>query len=197
MANPKFTIGIDEAGRGPLAGSVTLAAICISSRLPYQVSCLPLKDSKKLSEEKREEVFKILKQLKKEDKINFSVSHIKQTLVDKYGLTKCIRTGIKRCLKKLKITPGKCKVLLDGSLRAPKEFKNQKTIIKGDEKVKIIALASIVAKVSRDARMRRLAKLYPEYGFHIHKGYGTKAHYRAIKKYGPSEIHRRTFLGLT
>ena len=85
-------------------------------------------------------------------------------------------------------------ILLDGGLKAPAKYKDQKTIIKGDEKVKIIALASIIAKVSRDRHMRRLAKKFPDYGFEIHKGYGTRAHYRALHRRGLSPLHRRSFL---
>ncbi|KKQ35589.1 MAG: Ribonuclease [Candidatus Nomurabacteria bacterium GW2011_GWB1_37_5] len=236
----KYIIGIDEVGRGPLCGPVTLAAFCIPTNSSHLISNFPLKDSKKLSEEKRNYFFKLLKQLKNEGKINYSVSHIKHSLIDKDGLSKCIKKGIKRCLHKLEnrykleIKPDlragrgqsrsqasevsplagsrsdlsvarsptldtrplslNSKILLDGSLKAPDEYKNQKTIIKGDEKVKIIALASIIAKVSRDKIMRRFAKKFPQYGFEIHKGYGTKAHHKALKKYGPCEIHRMSFL---
>jgi len=94
----------------------------------------------------------------------------------------------------LKINPKKCKVLLDGGLKAPEEYIDQKTIIKGDEKKMIIALASIYAKVMRDRKMVKFGKEYPEYGFEIHKGYGTKKHYEAIGKYGLSNIHRRSYI---
>jgi len=188
------SIGIDEAGRGPLAGPITLAALCFPRNFKMPKITFPIKDSKKMSPIRREEVFKILKDLKKKEKINFSVSHIKHTLVDKYGITKCTRRGIERCLKKLDVSPGRVQILLDGTLYAPKEFKNQKTIIRGDEKVKIIALSSIIAKVTRDKRMFNLSKKFPDYGFEIHKGYGTQMHQKALKKKGPSPIHRLSFL---
>jgi ribonuclease HII len=101
--------------------------------------------------------------------------------------------AISQGLNKIKLDPNKCQVLLDGSLKAPKEFINQKTIIKGDEKEKIIAWASILAKVSRDSIMTKYHKKFPQYGFQIHKGYGTDKHRTAISKYGLSEIHRKTF----
>ena len=189
-----YSIGIDEVGRGPLAGPITLAALCLPAKFRPIRFDFPIKDSKQMTEDRRNVVFKILNDLKDEGKINFSVTHIKHISIDKYGITKCTQNGIKRCLKKLEIKPADTRILLDGALHAPEEFNNQKTIIRGDEKVKIIALASIVAKVSRDKRMINLAKKFPQYGFDCHKGYGTKMHKKAIKKYGLSEIHRRTFI---
>jgi ribonuclease HII len=98
------------------------------------------------------------------------------------------------CLKKIKAAEIECEILLDGSLKAPKEFLLQKTIIKGDEKHYQISLASIAAKVLRDRKMEQLSAQYPEYGFEIHKGYGTLEHRKTIKKYGPSKVHRKSFL---
>jgi ribonuclease HII len=190
----RSSIGIDEAGRGPLAGPITLAAFCCPDKFKGFKFDFPIKDSKQMSEERRNIVYKILKELKKEGKIDFSVSHISNSSLDKYGITKCARKGIERCLKKLGAHPSSSRILLDGTLYAPQDFKKQKTIIRGDEKVKIISLASIIAKVTRDRKMKNLARKYPRYGLEIHKGYGTKAHRKAIKKYGPSEIHRLSFL---
>ena len=195
-------VGIDEVGRGPLAGPITLASICLPDNFQFSIFNFLIKDSKKLSKERRNEVFKICQKLKKEGKIYYAVSSIRHSSIDKYGLAKCIKKGIERCLNKMQSTPtwvgvdcalSQALILLDGGLKAPAKYKDQKTIIKGDEKVKIIALASIIAKVSRDRHMRRLAKKFPEYGFEIHKGYGTKLHLDMIKKYGPCEIHRKTF----
>ncbi|HEY4715060.1 MAG TPA: ribonuclease HII [Candidatus Paceibacterota bacterium] len=188
------SIGIDEAGRGPLAGPITLAALCCPKEFKGFKFNFPIKDSKQMTLDRRNIVCKILKNLKNKGEINFSVTHIKHTSIDKHGITKCARNGIKRCLKKLEIKPSDTRILLDGTLYAPEEFNNQKTIIRGDEKVKIIALASIIAKVSRDKRMVNLSKKFPQYGFEIHKGYGTKMHKKSIKKHGISMIHRRTFI---
>lgn len=190
----KYIIGIDEVGRGPLAGPITLAALILPRSFRLSGIKFKIKDSKKLPEDKRKIVYARLRELKKENRINFSVSHIKHASIDKYGLTKCAKKGIARCLKKLSLEAGEVKILLDGGLKAPEEYKNQETIIKGDEKIKIIALASIIAKVCRDNQMCRLAKKFPEYGFEIHKGYGTKVHREALKKHGPCKIHRHTFL---
>ena len=114
--------------------------------------------------------------------------------IDQKGITHAIRLSIKRCLKRCKVDPRVTRVLLDGSLKAPEEFMYQETIIKGDQKEKVISLASIMAKVTRDQWMKKEALKYPEYGFEIHKGYGTKKHRENIKKKGLSPIHRKSFL---
>ncbi len=124
---------------------------------------------------------------------NYSIIHISNKTIDKKGLSFCIKTAVGKGIEKLKLNPKNCQVLLDGSLKAPAEFKNQKTIIKGDEKEKIIAWASILAKVSRDALMTRAGKKFPRYGFEIHKGYGTTRHRLAISAHGLSPLHRKTF----
>lgn len=192
----KYLIGIDEVGRGPLAGPVTLGAVMIRRTGAKNFSEIfrAVKDSKQLKERVREEWFEKAKLEKEKGNINFSISSVENFTIDKIGLARAIRRALRNCLRKLRANPRECRVLLDGSLYAPKEFKNQETIIGGDAKVKIISLASIVAKVYRDRKMKRLAKKYPGYGFEIHKGYGTKAHYKAIKKRGFSPIHRRSFL---
>jgi ribonuclease HII len=191
--NVRFLIGIDEAGRGPLAGPVSIGAVIV--RKDFNTKILKgVRDSKKLSEIQREVWFKKLKQWKKEGKLDYSVALVGSTIIDTKGISHAIRKGISRCLKKLEADHRYCSVLLDGSLYAPKKFLNQKTIIGGDDKIKIISLASIAAKVTRDRKMKRLAKIFYKYDFHIHKGYGTKLHRQKILKFGPSEIHRMSFL---
>ncbi|MDD5050520.1 MAG: ribonuclease HII [Candidatus Pacebacteria bacterium] len=192
----KYSIGIDEVGRGPLAGPVTLCAVMVEKGAAKNFSEIfrGVRDSKQLTERAREEWSKIAKSEKEKGVIQFSISSVQNFTIDKIGLARAVRRALKNCLKKLEAIPSECEIFLDGSLYAPKEFKNQKTIIRGDRKVKIISLASVIAKVHRDKKMARLSKKYPEFGFEIHKGYGTKAHYRAIKKHGPSDIHRQSFL---
>lgn len=197
----EMIIGIDEAGRGPLAGPVAVGAVIILKlhHTPKfwksNFGNLPkLKDSKKLSEKQREVWFEFLKEEKKQGNLNFAVALVSEKVIDKQGIVKAIKIGISNCLKKLKADPDSVEILLDGSLKAPPEFVNQKTIIKGDESEPIISLASIVAKVTRDRTMVNLAKRYPGYGFEVHKGYGIKAHYKAIKKLGISVIHRKSYL---
>lgn len=190
----RYIIGIDEVGRGPLAGPVCVAAVAIEKR--FYKSTLKkfksLKDSKKTSEKAREAVFKKIDGLSK--LIFCSVSFVSNSVIDKKGIVWAIKTALSRSIYKLSLQPAECEVLLDGSLKAPKEFKNQKTIIRGDEKEKIIAMASIIAKVSRDNHMKRQAKIFPLYGFEKHKGYGTKEHIKKIRKHGLSDIHRLSFL---
>jgi ribonuclease HII len=211
----KLIIGIDEAGRGPLAGPISVGVFGAEEKIGkwllkhiFDLSAQAgnkLRDSKKLSPKKREEIYKKFCELKKSGKLFFSVSHISNTIIDQRGLTYATKLGIKKSLIKLqhenktnKDAPcslEKCGVIrLDGLLKAPAEFKNQKTIIKGDEKDIFIACASIVAKVRRDRLMCRLVKKFPNYSFEIHKGYGTALHYKLIKKNGISPIHRKSFL---
>ncbi len=185
MKNP-FIVGIDEVGRGPLAGPITLAYVACSIR-NYKKNFKKIRDSKKLSLRKREEWFQ---HLKDHPNLEFGVASVGPATIDKKGISKAVKIAIKRLVSKLKFKPKM--ILLDGSLYAPPEF-TQKTIIKGDEKNPIIAAASIMAKVTRDRKMVRLAKVYPKYGFEIHKGYGTKLHMKLVRRHGLSKIHRRSF----
>ena len=188
----KYIVGIDEAGRGPLAGPVSIGAVRINTDFNKQFF-KGIKDSKKLTEEKRETWFERLKAEKKNNQIDFAVALISEKIIDRKGIVYALNSGIGKCLIKLK-APKNSKIFLDGAIKAPKKFKNQRTVIRGDEKISIISLASICAKVTRDRYMVKLSKKYPEYNFHIHKGYGTLAHRKAIRKHGPSAIHRKSFL---
>ena len=205
----RFLIGIDEAGRGPFAGPVSVGVFAVRSRAVLN-KFRGVKDSKQLSEKQREEWFKKIKNLAKNGDSNgggdvfFAVSFSSAGIIDKKGISYAIRSALDRGLKKLEKRyngahphaahlPENSRVLLDGSLYAPERYKNQKTIIDGDAKEPIIALASICAKVLRDRKIKRMTKKYPKYGLEIHKGYGTKMHCIAIRKHGLSEIHRKTF----
>jgi ribonuclease HII len=188
----KYIVGIDEVGRGPLAGPVAVCAF----KMPVDFKVVgfgPLKDSKKLTPKKRGEIFAKLEILKKAKKVDYYVCYESAKRIDKVGISKAIKNCLAETLKNIKAKPSECQILLDGALRAPSHFSSQKTIIKGDEKIRAIAFASIVAKVSRDALMCRLAKKYPKYGFEIHKGYGTKMHCKAIRKFGICIEHRKCF----
>ncbi len=190
-------VGIDEAGRGPLAGPVTIGLFGADQKIrQYILKHIfdnKLRDSKKLSEKQREVIFKQLEILQKEGKIFFTYSHISNKIIDKIGISRSIQIGVNKNLEKFEILNFKSTILLDGSLKASKEFINQKTIIKGDEKDVFIACASIIAKVSRDRLMQKLAKKYKGYGLEIHKGYGTLTHRQAIRKLGLSPLHRKSF----
>lgn len=188
----KYIIGIDEAGRGPLAGPVAVGIACIPRSFDWNT--IPgVGDSKKVSEKNREAIFLRAQSLKKQGILNFVVIQISSSTIDRIGITKAVSLGITRGLLKLDMNPKSVDVRLDGLLHAPGEYIRQETIIKGDAKEKVIGLASICAKVTRDRTMVRFARTYPKYGFDIHKGYGTKAHISAIQKHGLSKIHRHSF----
>ena len=213
-SNKKFIIGVDEAGRGPLAGPITIGAIVIGplnsrpakggARLvpPASLSLKrgersgtakskilkDIKDSKKLTPRQREKWLEILK-----NNFEYKTASISSKIIDRIGIQKAVSLAVARVLHKIVGAPTSDKlVLLDGLLKAPKQY-NQKTIIKGDEKIPIISAASIVAKVTRDKKMLRFHKKYPQYGFDKHKGYGTRHHYKMLKRHGPCPIHRKTF----
>lgn len=190
------TVGIDEVGRGPIAGPVAVASFCMVKPQvlkKYIEKGVALRDSKKLSKKAREEWYAQMRQWQKVGACDFSVVMISAKQIDKMGIAQAIRTALARSLEDLELGL-RVQVLLDGGLRAPAEYKSQKTIIKGDEKEWAIALASVVAKVTRDTYMTRMARKYPQYGFDSHVGYGTKRHYEAVESHGLCDLHRRSFL---
>jgi len=189
----RFLVGIDEVGRGPLAGPITLCAFSVANGFDFE-NLKNIKDSKKLSPQKRQEWFEKISKLRAQGAVTFALSSVAAEEIDTMGLSHCVRKAIRNILTELHNHPLETEIRLDGSLYAPREFIFQKTIIKGDEKEPVIAAASIVAKVTRDRYMDELAKIYPLYGFEEHKGYGTANHRKAIKKYGPTPFHRKTFL---
>lgn len=189
----KYLIGIDEVGRGPIAGPVAVGAF-VFLKSDAKKFFMGVKESKQLKEEKREEWYAKILEAQKLGLINFAVTFQSEKIIDNKGLSFAIKKALATSLIKLKIKPEEALVLLDGGLHAPAEYKNQKTIIKGDVKEQVIALASICAKVQRDRKMRQWAKKYSEYGFDINKGYGTAKHYQVIRKYGLTPLHRRSFL---
>lgn len=192
----RYLIGIDEAGRGPLAGPVAVGVTCCKlADLPkLQRLWRGVKDTKQLTPRNREIWFKRLKDFRHQKLLDFKVSLVGEAIIDRWGISRAVRVGIKRCLERLAIKPDQVLILLDGSLRAPRAYQYQKTIIRGDETEPIISLASIVAKVTRDRRLIRLHAEYPQYAFDIHKGYGTALHYQRLRQHGPSPRHRRSFL---
>jgi ribonuclease HII len=193
MIKVSHIVGIDEVGRGPLAGPVTVCACVVG--VDFDMSVFKgIKDSKKLSAPKREEWLTKILALKDGGSLNFAHVSIPASEIDSIGIAVAIKKALKESLMALALNPKTTQILLDGSLYAPVEFTNQETIIKGDEKVPVISAASIVAKVTRDQFMEEQGKLYPVYGFETHKGYGTAAHITAIKKHGISPIHRKSFL---
>lgn len=192
MQKNEWVIGIDEVGRGPLAGPVAVGVAMVPSDFDWQEKLPGVTDSKKLSEKKREEIFAAVKALQSAGELNFAVALVSAKVIDAIGIVPAVRRALERSLGRLE-APIDATVKLDGGLRAPAEFTNQETIIKGDALEPVIGLASICAKVTRDRYMVRIAGQFAPYDFHIHKGYGTKAHRAAIARYGLSSEHRASF----
>ena len=191
----RFMLGVDEAGRGPLAGPVAIGVVAVSERFIITLEFPGLADSKQLTLLAREKLFRQMRERMRSGDIQFCVRSISAERIDRWGLSRARALATARAPRSLAPEPDGVSIYLDGLLKAPPEY-DQQTIIGGDEAVPIIALASIAAKVMRDRLMTRLAKQFPKYGFEIHKGYGTQAHYRALKKYGLCAIHRRSFIHL-
>ncbi len=193
--NSKYIFGIDEVGRGPLAGPVVVSCVCISKdcKLPKELLEL-VNDSKKLNHKKRD---LIVKEITKIKGVNFSIVKITEKEIDKINILKATLKAFKKSVfdleKKLKCKPDM--ILIDGNKIIP-DFKDHKqlAIIKGDSKIFSIALASIIAKEYRDNLMIKYSKKYIDYGFEIHKGYGTKKHIECIRRLGLCEIHRKSFV---
>jgi len=185
----KVVVGLDEAGRGPLAGPVVAAAVSIIPNSKFQIP--KLKDSKKLTLKKREEFFKIIT---KTPNIKWGIGKVSEKVIDKINIFEATKLAMKRAIKSLerKLKRKANFLILDGNFKIDLKIP-QKSIIKGDEKVLSCAMASIIAKVTRDRIMEKYAKKFPEYGFEKHKGYGTKFHLKMLRKYGPCKIHRRSF----
>lgn len=188
----RYIIGIDEAGRGPLAGPVVVAGI--RSKTKYQKSRFwkGIRDSKKLTAKKREEWFGLLTT---HPEIEWAAASIWPKTIDRINIARAANLGARRVCVKLILGGGKlglARILLDGGLKLPPRIPHE-VIIKGDEKVPVISAASIIAKVVRDRTMLRLHRKYPQYRFDAHKGYGTKVHRVLLAEFGFSEVHRRSF----
>ena len=178
--------GIDEAGRGPFAGPVAAGAVILDLTDPDK-EILYLNDSKKLSEKKREQLYKEIK----EKAVAIGIGLVDNHEIDEINILQATYKAMRLAISSLPVRPD---FILADAVHIPDIDIPQEGIIKGDAKSVSIAAASIVAKVTRDHIMLEYDKLYPEYGFASHKGYGTKAHIEALKKYGPLDIHRKTFI---
>ena len=175
--------GVDEAGRGPLAGPVCAAAVI----LPAGLEIPGLNDSKKLTDKRRRELAPIIK----EKALAYGIAFATHEEIDQINILQATFLAMERAIAQLEITPELA--LIDGNRQ--KDFGiNVETVVKGDSRSANIAAASVLAKVTRDDYMEAMAAEYPEYGFAVHKGYGTKAHYQALTEHGPSPIHRMSFL---
>ena len=197
-----YIIGIDEAGRGPLAGPVAVGVVCIPKNFypKNRHTKLPLRDSKKLPEHAREAWFEYLKQ---HPKIIWAVAMVHPKTIDKINISNAVNLAANRALKKLvesyKLKGKSCKIYLDAGIKINSEKLSTfnlhlTTLIRGDEKINAIKLASIAAKVTRDRYIVKKHKKYPAYRLDIHKGYGTKVHREALKTHEPCPLHRLTFI---
>ena len=180
-----YVCGVDEAGRGPLAGPVVAAAVI----LPKDCQIFYLNDSKKLSEKRREALFSEIQ----EKAVSFGVGIIGEDVIDEVNILQATYRAMREAVGKLSKAPAY--VLVDGNFTIPDLGFSQESVVKGDAKSVSIAAASILAKVTRDHIMIQMDEEYPGYGFAKHKGYGTAAHIAAIKELGPCPIHRKSFIG--
>lgn len=204
MRSKDWIIGVDEVGRGPLAGPLYVCAFALPVRPPFlkEENLPPLRDSKKLSGSQRKRWVKYFSRARREGKVAWEIARIPNDVIDRIGISAATRRAATRAASALVRRVGvPRKILLDGSLyldTARREILSgipAETLIKGDERIPAIAAASIVAKERRDTYMRILDGMEPRYGFGTHKGYGTLAHRKALKRYGPSNLHRLTFIG--
>lgn len=182
--------GIDEVGKGPLAGPVVACAVIIDKNFIMESADIfeKIRDSKKLSPKQREKWHKILTE---NEKIRYGIGLISEKLIDRINILKATKLAMLEAVRKMKILPDF--ILIDGNFTLEQLDLNQKAVPKGDAKIISIAAASIIAKVTRDRLMIAYHKKYPNYSFDRHKGYGTKLHFEALKKHGPCPIHRRSF----
>ncbi len=176
--------GVDEAGRGPLAGAVYAAAVI----LPKGIVIAGLNDSKRLSERKREELYKVII----ENAVAYSIRSVDERTIDEINILNASMLAMNKAIRSL--TPAAEYAIIDGNTARDMDYIPHEAMVKGDAKSASVAAASILAKVARDRYITAAAELYPEYGFERHKGYGTKEHCEAILKYGPCPLHRVTFL---
>ncbi len=188
----KYIAGIDEAGRGPLAGPVVSAAVLILEKDFAEVKKIKsVRDSKKLTEKKREEIFPLLTD---NLKLKWGRGIVSEKVIDRINILEATKLSMIKAIKDLE-KRNKIKVdyiILDGKMKLDVKME-QESIVKADDKVFSVSAASIIAKVTRDGIMREYDKKYPQYDFKKHKGYGTKEHLKSIKKNGPCPIHRKTF----
>lgn len=191
--NVKYIAGVDEVGRGPLAGPVVAAAVIIHHESPLtsdeqEIFYKKMRDSKKLSAIQREKIFDVLTH---SNAIHYGIGIVPEKIIDEINILQASLLAMEYAIRNISCNPDF--LLIDGPFTLENISLNQKAIVNGDEKVTSIAMASIIAKVTRDRFMIECDQKYPQYSFALHKGYGTKLHLDALKKYGPCEIHRKSF----
>jgi ribonuclease HII len=203
-ARTRYVIGIDEVGRGPLAGPVTVAAVLVPSRFPFEPPCerARLRDSKRLSAERREAWFSFLTG---SPAVSYAIASVSPARIDRVNITRAANAAATAAFRSLarrhREKVRQAAVVSDAGLHVDTKTIMESgvsgrvsSLVKGDERVQAVAFASILAKVTRDRLMERFHSRYPAYGFATHKGYGTPAHIRSIRAHGPCAIHRLTFI---
>ncbi|OHA08721.1 MAG: hypothetical protein A3B37_02620 [Candidatus Sungbacteria bacterium RIFCSPLOWO2_01_FULL_59_16] len=187
----RLIIGIDEVGRGALAGPVVLAAVARTGRVRLTHSALGrIRECKQLTAKRREAWFSYLTG---HPRISWRIARVSPSVIDRINITRAANLAARRLVRRMATDRMPCLAWLDGGLALPERIPHR-VFVKGDERKSIIAAASIIAKVSRDRLMARLHRVYPAYCFHLHKGYGSSYHRRMIRMHGPSPVHRRSFL---
>jgi ribonuclease HII len=195
MTRKRYIVGIDEVGRGSLAGYLLVAAVIVPKGINLRRRRLPkIRDSKRLTRAGRE---KWLSFIDEHPEINYALFNVGPRMIERVNVSRAANHAATRAMKNLmaknRASFYSANIYLDGSLYLNLKRPKWRTLVRGDQKINAIKLASVVAKVKRDEYMVRLHKKYPAYGFDKHKGYGTKKHKRTLKKHGPSEVHRLTF----
>jgi ribonuclease HII len=196
LESMKWIVGIDEVGRGPLAGPVYVASVSARGDFygsrGFNAMVKGIKDSKQLSLGQRDAWFGSIVDTSRKHPMIFRFCRTTPQVIDKIGIEGSVLGAVDRSLE-ASFLDSNTKILLDGRLKAPERFLDQKSIVKGDEKIPLISMASIVAKVKRDAYMKKQSVFFPQYGFETNVGYGTAEHCNAIRKHGLSPLHRKTF----
>lgn len=187
----KIIVGVDEAGRGPLAGPVVAAAVYAPQCFVIGLQNIEIRDSKKMTARQRERTYEFLKD---QPDVEWGIGRAGERVIDRINILEATKLAMKRAVKNLEKKIGKkaALLLIDGKIKLNLKTK-QEAIIRGDQKVVLISMASIIAKVSRDRAMARYHRKYPGYNFSQHKGYPTKEHYQTILTHGPSKLHRQSF----
>ncbi len=188
----RFVVGLDEVGRGPLAGPVVAAAVCVAAQLEVKSEKLKvwgnIRDSKKLTARQREKWYEILT---KDKNIKWGIGAVSQKIIDEINILEATKIAMKKALENSGVEADF--LLLDGNFLLEDLNISQKAITRGDEKIFSVAAASVIAKVARDRLMRKYHQKFPLYGFDAHKGYGTKKHFAALRLHGPCSLHRFSF----
>lgn len=189
-------VGVDEAGRGPIAGPVAVGVVAVPSEFPRSFF-EGIRDSKQLTERGRETWALRAHEALDEGLLHYSVCFAAPVQIDRLGIVAAVEDAVHKAVEAVEVRLSRTCLFLDGSLKGPEKAAHVKVAVRGDEHEPLIALASILAKVYRDHAMVKLAHKYPEYGFDKHKGYGTKEHYEAIREHGLCALHRKSFIRLT